>query len=267
MATKPHEQASGSQGSLAASLLVLAIIIALCLGLVVAVLSLQTASLINKALGGADPTAVREGFRRAVLETSIGAFFAAILVIATAARSYTRLHQRHDSARRLLEENASIDALTGLPNRRSMVERLESEIVRAKRTASKFSCVIADIDNLTAINAEFGNKDGDAVLKQTGLVLKERLRSYDLVGRYSGEQFLIILPGGGSSEGLQACERLRSAIEKQLGDRVGLDYLKVTASFGVAAYQEGDETADAIIGRADAALARAKAAGKNRCMA
>ncbi len=267
MDRRTQQQAQVDDASHGQAFLALAITIPICLCALVAITYIGARSLIGQALGGAGQAALEAGLRRLTIGSSLAAIFSAALTLAIGGLGMSRLRQSHEATSQRLQESSSLDELTGLPNRRAMVERLEAEIVRAKRTGSNFSCAIADIDRLTSINDEFGYKDGDAVLRQTAAVLKERLRSYDLVGRHSGEQFLLILPGGGSSEGLQACERLRAAVEKQVGDRVGMDYLKVTASFGVAAYEAGDEGSEAVLKRADAALARAKAGGKNRCMA
>ena len=158
-----------------------------------------------------------------------------------------------------------LDALTGVFNKIGIEERLEEELVRARRTRGSFVCAVADIDDLGRINEDFGHADGDAVIKGVGAVLKDRLRSYDVMGLYGGEEFVIIFPGLDAEAGRVACERLREAVERQAGDRSGLDFMTVTVSLGFSPLGAADASGDDLLRRAKAALRRAKEAGKNRC--
>jgi two-component system, cell cycle response regulator len=165
-------------------------------------------------------------------------------------------------ARDALEHQATFDALTEILNRRAILERLSQEISRAKRDGGCFSVGMCDIDHFKSINDTHGHLAGDEALVSFARCVQAGLRDYDILGRYGGEEFLVIAPGsmGRSEEGLY--ERLRARVaENSLVTPAGS--LTMTVSIGVAA-GTGLSTVDGLIGAADAALYQAKAEGRNR---
>jgi diguanylate cyclase (GGDEF)-like protein len=164
-----------------------------------------------------------------------------------------------------IQEQAITDELTGLFNVRQFHVRLENEIDRAERFGTPLSLVMLDIDKFKAVNDTYGHQQGDRVLVEVARVLRRLSRDVDLPARYGGEEMAVILPQtdvGGAELG---AERMRAAIEAMQIQRLdGGGLLPITASFGVASFpaQAGDKTA--LIAAADAALYRAKRAGRNR---
>jgi diguanylate cyclase (GGDEF)-like protein len=167
-----------------------------------------------------------------------------------------------NKARNLLEHQASHDALTGVLNRRAIVEVLSKELRRAERSGKGFCLGLLDIDHFKAINDTFGHQAGDEVLVGFTVRLQQNLREYDHIGRYGGEEFLIVAPidCGGPETGL--CERLRVAVaHESIATSAGA--LPITVSIGVAAGGSA-QTAESVIAAADAAMYEAKRAGRNR---
>jgi len=164
---------------------------------------------------------------------------------------------------RAVERQASLDGLTGLANRRSAQEALHAEVSRAGRFGGELSLVMADLDGFKAVNDDFGHPVGDAVLKEFAETLRETAREVDVVGRWGGEEFVLVLPGTDAVGGAQLAERVRVSFEQRFVLAPDGTRIPVTASFGVAAYPEqGDEVG--LVAAADAALYQAKRAGKNR---
>lgn len=151
------------------------------------------------------------------------------------------------------------DALTGLHNRRRLDEALQDEIERAQRYMSTFSIILLDIDNFKNVNDTCGHLVGDKVLKKVAEVLKRALRKTDMVGRWGGEEFLILLPQQHRGLAVMLAEKLRAAIAAIEFPKVGT----VTSSFGVAELNPEDSLAH-LVERADAAMYRAKQQGRNR---
>lgn len=152
-----------------------------------------------------------------------------------------------------------IDELTSLYNRRKIIEILNLEIERAKRYGYEMSIIMADIDNFKKINDSYGHQAGDLVLKKVANVLKNSLRKVDYVGRFGGEEFLIICSQTSLKNAMILAERIRSAVETMyFGDKIG----KVTISLGVTS-SKGEKDIDKIINDADRALYQAKRDGKN----
>jgi diguanylate cyclase (GGDEF)-like protein len=167
----------------------------------------------------------------------------------------------HESNR--MRHHAEHDGLTGLWNHRVIVERLGEEMVRSLRDGTALSVILADIDHFKMVNDTFGHLAGDLVLKEIGTVFARTLRPYDCVGRYGGEEFLLILPNCGMESALMRGEQLRAAVQSAR-IRDGETLLQVTASFGVASVLPSQNEAETVIRAVDAALYRAKSSGRNR---
>jgi len=150
------------------------------------------------------------------------------------------------------------DPLTNAYNRRYFTQKLEEEIERAKRTGSKFSLVMLDIDRFKSINDRFGHNAGDLVLKSIAELIKNRIRKIDTLARWGGEEFVLLLPDTPVYKAAVLAEELRESISKM--DVPGVD--RVTASFGVTGYCSED-TADTLVQRADNMMYEAKAVGRN----
>jgi two-component system cell cycle response regulator len=168
------------------------------------------------------------------------------------------------SAREALREQATRDSLTRLWNRSSILEALTRELARAEREASPLGVVIVDLDHFKQINDNHGHPAGDVVLRESARRMQSGVRQYDSVGRYGGEEFLILLPNCGEAESFSQAERLRKQLSQ---NEIRIDYLsiRVTASFGVAAAIPGEPwTSEGLIRRADEALYVAKKSGRNR---
>jgi len=156
------------------------------------------------------------------------------------------------------------DGLTDLYNHRHSVELVGSEFQRVGRYAAAVSLLMIDVDHFKAVNDEHGHPAGDAVLRELSRLLKEHVRTVDSVGRYGGEEFVVLLPHTAADEAHQTADRLRRSIEAH-AFRHGDGVLRVTASVGVATYPgDGVASAEDLIRAADNALYRAKQAGRNQ---
>jgi two-component system, cell cycle response regulator len=166
-------------------------------------------------------------------------------------------------AREALREQATHDPLTGLWNRYALLDALEREHGRAGREGTPLAVIMVDLDHFKEVNDTYGHLAGDATLRETAGRMQAVVRSYDLVGRYGGEEFLIVLPGTSGPNAAQLAERLRAALAQE---PVGARFrIAVTASFGVAATGQGpDDDPQTLIRLADEALYRAKEKGRNR---
>ena len=168
------------------------------------------------------------------------------------------------SAREALREQATRDSLTHLWNRNSILEALSRELSRSERESSPLGVVIVDLDHFKWVNDNHGHPAGDAVLCEAARRMQASVRQYDSVGRYGGEEFLILLPGCSEAESYSQAERLRRQLT-QTDIRVNDASLRITASFGVTAAIPGDPwTAEGLIRKADEALYVAKKSGRNR---
>jgi diguanylate cyclase (GGDEF)-like protein len=165
-------------------------------------------------------------------------------------------------AYRRIEELAELDDLTGSLNRRCIMRFLDDEISRAHRTGSPCSVSLIDLDWFKRINDTHGHPIGDEVLKTFAITVFANIRSVDRFGRYGGEEFLLVLPDTPEHVAAGLLDRLR-AIIADLDWSAFSSGMQVTVSAGVATL-EADETPDAFLARADAALYKAKAQGRNR---
>ena len=166
------------------------------------------------------------------------------------------------AAREALRYHATRDALTGLWNRAAILEILDRESTRAAREGAPLAVLIADVDHFKAVNDTSGHAAGDDVLREVATRLVRSVRPYDSVGRYGGEEFLFVLPHCEPSEAAGVAERVRCAVS---GEPIGIPQgtVSVTVSLGVAASRGIGDT-DATVRAADAALYRAKDAGRDR---
>lgn len=168
------------------------------------------------------------------------------------------------AAYKTIQEMAETDELTGMPNRRSTMRRLESEIARAERYGVPLSIVILDLDHFKDVNDTYGHPAGDAVLQKTARLLEQTSRDSDFIGRFGGEEFLGILPQTGLEGAFRGAERIRAAVESQEFRTDRATRLSLTVSLGIATWKIGADDVRAILARADKALYRAKAEGRNR---
>jgi two-component system cell cycle response regulator len=182
-------------------------------------------------------------------------------------RTALRLRALHDELAHRnaeLEQLARTDVLTGLANRRHADDVLRSSIASARRHHRAMSAVLVDIDRFKSVNDAHGHAAGDAVLREVAERLSAGLREEDLAARWGGEEFLLLLPD--SPDATVVCERLRTSISGSPINVHGLLELRVSASFGWAPWT-GEETGEALVGRADVALYAAKASGRDRVVA
>jgi diguanylate cyclase (GGDEF)-like protein/PAS domain S-box-containing protein len=162
-----------------------------------------------------------------------------------------------------LREQALCDPMTGLFNRRDLGEMLDMEAARARRDGLPVSIIMIDLDHFKQVNDTYGHRAGDVVLKQIAGLLKDHTRVSDIACRYGGEEFLLVLPGAGAAEARARAEELRELCA-QARIQFGKDTLSVTLSFGVASFPEHGADMEAIVNKADEAMYRSKAAGRNR---
>jgi diguanylate cyclase (GGDEF)-like protein len=190
----------------------------------------------------------------------------ALVLLGIIGRLVSALHRRLATAESRIREMAITDDLTGLRNRRFVLLRLAEEVVRSHRHGHPLSCVLFDLDHFKKVNDEHGHAAGDGVLKAVAAEAQRSCRQSDVLGRYGGEEFLLVLPETEPAGALAIAERLRAALETLRVEWSGFT-LAVTASFGVATLWPTGGTPiqpDVLVRRADEALYRAKAAGRNR---
>jgi diguanylate cyclase (GGDEF)-like protein/PAS domain S-box-containing protein len=160
---------------------------------------------------------------------------------------------------RLLEEMTRTDPLTGVANRRHLFEVLEAELERAKRYTQKLSIAMLDIDYFKKVNDTYGHQTGDEVLKAVAETVRNAIREVDVVGRYGGEEFLLLMPNTDETGSLQLVKRIRMDVEAL---SVGEKKIKVTVSCGVATYSGEDVLK--FVETADNRLYAGKQAGRNQ---
>lgn len=180
----------------------------------------------------------------------------------------TRLHQRTIElkiAYQRIEELAQLDELTGLQNRRSILKSLNEEMARAQRSNVPCAVAIIDLDFFKKINDQFGHATGDEALRTFAISLFANIRTIDKLGRYGGEEFLLILPDTSKEQAVRTLDRLR-LIVSELDWAAISGKMDLTMSAGICAVRQEDSAAD-ILARADIALYRAKDAGRNRVIA
>lgn len=165
----------------------------------------------------------------------------------------------------LARENATIDALTGLANRRPFEQRLTEESAHARRHHRPFSLVMIDLDHFKLLNDSYGHETGDRALKHTARLIKAMLRTDDFAFRYGGEEFALLLRSCSANDAIKVTERLRTALKSYPLAVAGTEMRAITFSAGVASAEAGNDfRIDDLVSRADAALYRSKHAGRDR---
>ncbi len=193
----------------------------------------------------------------------INTFFSFGVVIYTSIMYRQAVHHYEDSLKTLNRKNryfAYVDTMTGLENRRAMENKLKKLIEEAEQTNVPFVVGIVDIDNFKSINDNYGHPFGDTVLIKTGQVMKNSLRSNDFIGRWGGEEFLIMLPSTSIERGLEIFERIRTAVVSIELEGMNVD---LSVTIGCAEFEKNDTLID-LIRRADERLYYGKTHGKNR---
>ncbi|MEH6626469.1 MAG: GGDEF domain-containing protein [Motiliproteus sp.] len=215
-----------------------------------------------------DITSYRHEIRSGVI-TSIAILASILILIFSMSHLVLRLSFKQlREAQRKLEHLASTDVLTGLMNRREIMNRSELEFIRHKRAFNTdpdavFCVIMIDIDHFKKVNDRYGHPAGDEVLRRFASLLTDQLRSYSFLGRYGGEEFLILLPDTNRQEAMMVAERLRLAV-KYMKISVEDNDLTITLSLGVSAVSSDDKDFDQILLRADHALYMAKEAGRDQ---
>lgn len=202
------------------------------------------------------PTDLFEGF------DTLGHHFVSTASIITLLYFFTRVKDRLIEAQAAVSEITVLsetDALTGLPNRRRIYNVLEQEMDRARRYGGPLSLVLFDIDDFKKVNDTLGHDAGDAVLTEISDLLGRCRRSTDQLGRWGGEEFVLVAPETDREEAVRLAERLRTVVEDHHFEAAG----KLTASFGVTVFHEEDDLAS-LVKKADVNLYTAKSRGKNR---
>lgn len=163
-----------------------------------------------------------------------------------------------------LETLSSEDSLTGLLNRRMIFERLRHEIERVRRYKAELSLIFCDLDSFKEINDTYGHQAGDDVLRIIADILKGAVRTSDVVGRYGGDEFLLVLPQTSLKGAQELAERIRVSVQDAKFEMPGGKTAHTTMSIGVAFYDGTETDIDALIGRIDTALYVSKRSGKNQ---
>lgn len=184
-----------------------------------------------------------------------------------AGRRIIELQEELIAAREELRVQATIDSLTGVNNRANIMNIAGRELNRATRTGNPLGLVMTDVDKFKSINDNYGHPAGDAVLKQVAERINGSLREYDSMGRFGGEEFLIIFTEIDPDQIKSAAERIRKTIA-DIPMKIPGSEITVTMSFGTVAYLPGEPAdKEALIARADAALYKAKEGGRNQVVA
>ena len=190
------------------------------------------------------------------------AFFGALSVFSLVGLIYfftRRFIKKIADARQEIERLATVDGLTGVYNRRYGMGRFEEEFERNIRVGRSISCLMIDIDHFKRINDKYGHLIGDVILKKVATCIMETLRPYDVLLRFGGEEFMLVLPETELSNAVKIGERIRMiVIERTAGE------IAVTVSIGVTGSREGESDLNVVINRADEALYHAKSEGRNR---
>ncbi len=165
-------------------------------------------------------------------------------------------------AKEKIRVQSRTDALTGIANRRAIFDHLDGELNRSERERKNISIAMLDLDHFKSINDSYGHQAGDAVLKECVRRISSTIRPYDFLGRYGGEEFLLVLPGTDESNAMLVCERILEQVQAEPVVFKGIS-IPCTLSIGLATWS-GREDVDKLIEASDKALYMAKDKGRNR---
>jgi diguanylate cyclase (GGDEF)-like protein len=186
-----------------------------------------------------------------------------VLIMGTLYVSSSRMLAQLSEMQKKLLEASITDDLTGIHNRRYVMERLSEECTKTRRTGKPLSVIIFDIDNFKLVNDTYGHPFGDRVLKGVSERVKSSLRAYDILARFGGEEFVILAPDTPLEDAVNLARRLNSLIKANtIGD--GNNSTTITASFGASVTTGTEGSCDTLLARADKALYRAKDLGRDR---
>ena len=160
-------------------------------------------------------------------------------------------------------ELANVDAMTFIPNRRKIIVELQEEVIRSNRYGTPLSISILDIDHFKKVNDTYGHTTGDETLRRVAARLRELIRHPDVIGRYGGEEFLIVLPNSEARAAAEQASRLCKDI-RNTKIEANNNVLSVTVSVGIAQFRVGKENWEGFLNRADEALYQAKNNGRDR---
>ena len=192
-------------------------------------------------------------------------FFSISLLLGIGFYFTRRLIRQVAEARQQIETMAIMDELTGIFNRRHLLVRFNQEFERAQRLKKDLGCLMIDIDHFKDINDSYGHLVGDRILKEAACLIMSSIRTYDIAGRYGGEEFFVVLPDTNVEHTLSLAERIRRNIAETLHTRAGITIKDpVTVSIGMASASPEDSSANDLLLRADNSLYKAKGEGRNR---
>jgi diguanylate cyclase (GGDEF)-like protein len=195
------------------------------------------------------------------LYTIAAAILVFVLLFVLLALLSRRFVKALGTAQEELVRSASTDSLTGLMNRRTALARFDEEISRHERNGAPLSCLLIDLDNFKSVNDTLGHQAGDRAIEFVSKLMGCHVRKHDILCRYGGEEFMVLLTDTRLPAAMMVAEKLREAVALGQLELSGKRVV-ITISCGVAEREQG-ECVDALIGRADAALYRAKAEGRN----
>jgi len=218
------------------------------------------------ALGGVLVTGIQFGFSwpphvlMGWLMGSIGLCFYALII-----GKLRQMSQQLEQANTTIQRQALTDALTGLPNHLATIERLDTEIERARRFESPFSLIFFDGDRFKHINDTYGHPAGNVVLRELSARVKESLRGGDILGRFGGEEFIALLPAADCSQATVVAERIRASVaSRRVAREAVAGGIAITISVGVATFPADGGTVSALLKKADEAMYLAKRLGRNQ---
>ena len=195
---------------------------------------------------------------------SQGVFFLAVLLLTTAG-SFGMFWMEIQYLHVELARQAARDSLTGMLNRGSFLVEFERELARVRRGGTVLSVAMFDLDHFKRLNDTHGHPAGDEVLRSMAASMQASIRQPDILGRYGGEEFALLMPDTDADMAMRVAERIRTAVQLH-GVEWNAQRLSITVSGGVAAFASHGVGADALIAAADAALYEAKRAGRNRVL-